>query len=187
MRQAKLLALMIALLLLAGCSKAAHGEEKFLEWRDTFSASKNHEARAELSVEDGEKHGKYTLLYSSNEEEETVEILEPELIAGVRAHIKNKETSLQYDGVMLETGSELSETLSPMMALPSFAKCLREGHLERVWTEEKEGQALLVGELEMPDGSIMTLWLEEENLQPAFAAIREGDTIQIKIKFCEFR
>ena len=84
---------------------------------------------------------------------------------------------------MLETGDTLSENLSPLMALPTFMVIIKQGHVENAWREKVDETEMLVTELEMPDGSIMTLWQNYSDSSPVCADLRSGDRVELKIQF----
>lgn len=183
MKQAKLLALTISLVILCGCSASAKYEEMFQIWRADFLALEAHEIEAVVTASDADTVCDYTLLYTAVGEIETVEVLAPELIAKVRASIEKGETRLSFDGVMLETGSELTGNLSPLTSLPHLMEMLREGHLESSWREHQEELELVVTELEMPDGAVLCLWQESGDMRPVYAEIRGADRTEIKLVF----
>lgn len=178
-----MLALTICLFILCGCSKSVKYEEMYTDWRDAFLATNEHSIQAVVTAQDEKKAGEFTLLYTLNAEGETVEVLAPEMIAKVKARLEDGKTDLSYDGVILETGSSLSEQLSPLMSLATFMDILAGGHPENSWQEKKDGSVLLVTELEMPDGTILTLWQNQSNMSPVYADIRSADSVEIKIKF----
>lgn len=178
-----MLALTICLIILCGCSKSAKYEEMYTDWRDSFLAIPEHRIEAVVTAQDEKKAGEFTLLYTLNSEGETVEVLAPEMIAKVKARIENGKTGLSYDGVILETGSALSKQLSPLMSLATFMDILAEGHPENSWQEKKDGAELVVTELEMPDGTILTLWQNQSDMSPVYADIRSAERVEIKIKF----
>ncbi len=186
MRQAKLLALMITLIIMCGCSKSTKYEEQFSTWRNGCIGTANHEIKAEVSASDKEKVCEYTLLYNSSLDGETVKVLAPELIAQIGAEIKEGETRLTYDGAVLDTGSALTGKLSPLMALPTFMSVIKDGHWGNSWTEDNDGTQMLVSELEMSDGMIMTLWQNNSDMTPVHAELRSGDTVEIKINITQF-
>ena len=187
MKQAKLLALMITLTILCGCSKSAKCGEQFSTWRQNCISTANHEIKAEVSASDKEKVCEYTLLYSSSLDGETVKVLAPELIAQIGAEIKEGETRLTYDGTVLDTGSALTGNLSPLMALPTFMSVIKDGHAENSWNEENDGTKMLVTELEIPDGMIMTLWQNSSDFSPVYAELRSNDSVEIKINITQFK
>lgn len=183
MRRAPLLVLLISLMLLAGCKGSAQQEENFNRWKAGFLSIGELELEAEVSVSDDNSICRYKLLYERNGDGQIVEVLEPRLISKVKAHLKDEKAELSYDGAILETGSAVTERLSPIMALPTFMEFLKEGHFEGAWTENVDGKEMLVTELELADGMRMTLWQENENLAPVLAAIRSDEQVEVKISF----
>jgi len=186
MKQAKMLALTISLIIMCGCSKSAKYEGKYTDWRTGWLALTEHQIEAAVTSSDDEKICEYTLLFTQDATDETVEVLAPELIASIKAHIREDGVKLDFDGAMLETGSSLPENLSPLMALPFFMDIITEGHLENAWHETSDGTELVVSELEMPDGTIMTLWQRSSDMTPVHADIRSGDKVEIKIDIIKF-
>jgi len=187
MKQAKLLALMISLIIICGCSKSEKYEEQFTTWRNGCISTANHEIKAEVSATDKDKVCDYTILYNSSLDGETVKVLAPELITQIGAEIKEGETRLTYDGAVLDTGSALTGRLSPLMALPTFMSVIKDGHAGNSWNEESNGTEMLVTELEMPDGMIMTLWQNSGDFTPVHAELRSDNTVEVKINITQFK
>ncbi len=186
MKRAVLAALMISLTILCGCSKTAKCEEKYNDWKTAYLAGGEHQIEAIVTASDNDKVCEYTLLYTINAEGETVEVLSPKLIANINAKIGEKDVSLNYDGAMLDTGTALPNKLSPLMALPTLMKVIKDGHPENSWSEKDSGTELTVTELEMPDGTKMTLWQRSSDMTPVHADVRSGDRVEIKIDIKKF-
>ena len=181
-----MLALMISLIaMLCGCSSTKQLEGDYAAWQEEFLSKAEHNITAEVTGVIEDTHCEFTLLYHANAQEETVEVLAPELIANVKAHMSADGSRLSFDGVMLETGEGIDSKLSPLTALPMFMRALREGHLEALWTETFNGAVTLVSEHEMPDGSKMTLWQDSFTLKPVFATLRSGTVVEIKISLTD--
>lgn len=177
-----MLALMMSLVFLAGCSRSARYEENFEVWREGFLASDEHEITADVTYNSSDNRVcEYTLRYASSEDGETIEVLYPELITGISAHIEDEESELIFDGAILETGSGVVDGLSPMTSLPVFMDFIREGHVENICSEEIEDVTVLVTELELEDGKKMTLWQVETEMEPVFAAVNVGNSVVTKI------
>ncbi|NLV86869.1 MAG: hypothetical protein GX025_06600 [Clostridiales bacterium] len=183
MRQAFLLALMISLLLTAGCKSHSRQEENFTNWKEQFLLSDELSITAVVKASSDDTVSKYKLVYEKRGDTESVEILEPELISKVKAYIKSGETELSYDGAVLETGNLAEEQLSPMRALPTFIEFLEEGHLKGVWTEKTNGENSLTAELQLSDGSHMLLWINESSGQLLAASIHGSEAAEIMIDF----
>lgn len=182
-RQAALLVLMTGLVFLAGCSRTAGYEDQFETWRSEFLSVQEHEITAEVTFSSGEKVCSYTRGYVLSGTSETIEVIAPELISEVKANISDGGSELVFDGAVLETGCGTLSGFSPLTALPTFMDFIEDGHLENLGKETEEGTALLVAELELPDGSRMIVRLTEAEMEPVSALIRSGDTVEAKIIF----
>ena len=180
-----MLALAISLLLLCGCSGSRQLEENFNAWRTEFSEKSERQITALVTSTQDDAHNEFTLAYERNNGEETVIVLAPELITQIKAHITANGVSLSYDGALLETGSTRTNGTSPLMALPLFMDFLEKGYVESVWREKSGSYELLVTELELGDGSRMTIWQDEIDNTPLYAAIRDGESVQLRIKLTE--
>ena len=182
MRQAALLALMISLALLCGCTAAGSGEEDFCQWRESFLSAESRAIYAEVTALSEESETVFLLRLESTAKEDKVEILAPEELSQVSAHISGEDSTLCYDGAVLSLGGAAAQRISPMMALPMLMDFLREGHFESSWSETLEEAEVLVTELEDAKGRKMQLFQDKENMQPRFASIRSGDETELKIK-----
>lgn len=181
-----MLALMISLVFLAGCSHSARYEEDFKLWREGFLATDEHEITADVTYNSSDDRVcEYTLSYTSSEEGENIEVLKPELITGITAHIEDDESELVFDGAVLETGSGVVAGLSPMTSIPVFMDFIREGHVENLHSEQMEDVSVLVTELELQDGKKMTLWQAGTEMEPIFAAIRVDDFVVLKMNISQ--
>lgn len=57
----------------------------------------------------------------------TVEVLEPESIAGIRATVSETDWTLEYEDLCLNAGTISAEEISPALCLPRLMNALREG------------------------------------------------------------
>ncbi len=172
----KLLPLMISLVLLCGCADT--GEDSFNEFVQTVSSAQELCFDADVRAEYSEKTAEFTLHYAQDAESAEVEILEPEIVAGIKARVAGDVLSLEYDGAMLDIGSFGDTELSPMSALPLLAKSLTDAHVELTWREDDMIAARLVPN----DDMLVTLWLDSA-LVPLSAEIsyKEQTVIFIEI------
>lgn len=183
-----MLALMMSLLLLCGCAATEKLEERYVVWHEGFVAEVEHEISADISFSSGDKVCDYSLSYMSTSEAETIEVIEPELISRVEASIIGGEMELSFNNAVLETGCGLADGLSPLTSLPRFMDFIRGGHLENIGRETgKEGVELIVSELELADGSKMTMWQSEQSMTPVAAAIRTHKAVDAKINITNIK
>lgn len=133
MRHRWMCAPMIALCLLlpsCGGETGNEAEQLALDIRTEYLAMQSCAAHVELTADYGQRVYTYGLdLSYVREEEMTLTITKPEHIAGIMAHIREGETTLEYEGVRVETGPLNEAGLSPMNALPVLLTGIQEGFL----------------------------------------------------------
>lgn len=175
MRKAIVSALMMTLLLLPGCGeREARLEKGFADLRQAVTVAQSICFQAELTADYGETVSDYTLSASYDGQETTVEVLEPALIAGVKASAKRGETTVSYEGVQLGAGPLDAEGLTPMSAIPVMLDAMANSYVELLWWEgDTIAARLYVGE-----NSVVTLWLDKETYAPVAGEIAsEGRTV----------
>lgn len=177
-----MLALMISLLL-CGCG-GQDAARRYVQWQENYSQDTQLYIKARVGFSRNDDFSQHLLEYSRDREEETVTVLEPTLIGGVTAHFSSEDTRLSYDSLILDSGPAPNE-LSPISALPAFTAFILEGHPECSWTETVEDRDLTVTELELQDGSKMTLWQLTENMSPVYAEIRTGSVVEATLEILE--
>ena len=173
--------------LLSGCASGDRDKADFEHWREDFLSAENHEIIAVVSSDGKQAVSEYNLCYRKTAEGEFVEVLDDDLIAGVSAHIKNGETVLLFDGVVLETGSALDGSLSPLSALPILMDAIAEGYVKTTGMQKKDDEQLFVTELELADASRITLWQTKNNMEPVFATIRSDKSVDITISITQIK
>ena len=161
MKRALVPALMISLLLCACGGEEA--EQRIERQRDALAAAEEISFTARVRADLGDEVFLCVLDCSQTPEGLTVEVREPEEIAGIRAHAAGGETTLEYDGVILAGG--------PLGAMPLLLRALTEGHVIRAW--EEDGGALIAAEIYADDDYALTLWFDGESLAPRCASVSE--------------
>ena len=119
-------------LLLAGCglTEVSEAEELALAIRGEFLELAACSADLEITADYGQRVYEYTISLSYEQEGDTVlTVLEPEEVSGITARISDGETSLEFDGIRLETGPLPGDGLSPIEGLPALLTCAREGYI----------------------------------------------------------
>ena len=106
-----------------------------------------------------------------------MEVLSPGLIRGVRARLEEGSSSLEYSGVMLETGELDRYGLTPMSALPALVKALREGHMHSFWTE---GDCTVLRRI-AEDTLTADVWMDSESMIPLRAELLSDGQVRV---FC---
>lgn len=183
MRKGLISVLTISLLLLGGCGeRKAQMEEDFAAFRRTVAEAEHIGAQAELTADYGETAQDYTLSLSGDGNRVEVEIIEPELLAGVKATAERGEAALSYDGVMLGAGALDEEGLTPVSALPVILDAMADGYVELLWTEG----GYLTARLYAGEDSVCTLWLNAETLVPSAAEIASDGCTVIVCRFTDW-
>ena len=171
MKKALIVLLALPALLLGGC--ANKNEARFRAFSEELRARSELALTAEVRAEYDDRSCRFTLRCTEDEDGCTVEVIEPELIRGVKAHMSADGTKLLYDSVSVDTGDDGGTGLSPMGALPLLTRSLRDGALDSAWKEDGNCAVRLVPE----DGIGVTVLFDEE-MRPVHAEIdRRGKTV----------
>lgn len=174
MRRGWIAVLMISALMLAGCGSRG-AEERFDRFRQTLEAADGIAVTAEVTAISGDDVTAFTLSCATAEEGYEVSVTEPELLAGVRAHLRQGDATLEFDNIVLPMGTLSENGLSPLMALPCVIDAACEGHVDLLWTEDDR----LVTQLILDDTTTVRLYLDEA-LTPVYAEIAAEDTTVVQ-------
>lgn len=122
--------------------------------------------------------------------ESTVEVLEPESIAGVKAVFSDTEWRLVYENISLNGGTLSQEKISPALCLPRLMSALRNGWLleknEEEW-QEVSCLRLTLDQSGSQGGKILsTLWLRQEDGTPLRGEISVDGEIILTAEFTDF-
>lgn len=167
-----LCALMIPLLLLSACGGGTAGDEAeqlALEVRAEYLSAVGCTAVLDLTADYGDRVFSCVLALDHTAGEETVlTVVEPELLAGVTARLKDGESLLEFDGVVLETGPISPEGLSPLDCVPFVWKEIQEGYISQWGFEplgERECLRLSTSDpsLDPGEGTVCAVWFDRES------------------------
>lgn len=141
-----------------------------------MAGAKSLTAIVSLTADYGERVYKYKLrcVYKSDETE--LEVMEPEGIKGLKAHVTEKGTGLELGGITLDTGSLFGHGLSPLEGIPMMIKAWREGYITEARREKQDGvEYLVLGyDLSGPDSDskiMHTVWFDVKSRLPVRAEI----------------
>lgn len=120
----------------------------------------------------------------------TVEVLEPETIAGVRAVLNDTDWSLEFEDASLNVGFLSEEAVSPATCLPRLMSALRDGWLleenEETWNEVP-CMRLCVDQSGTQSGKIIsTIWLRQDDGKPLRGEIAVDGEIILTAEFTSF-
>lgn len=140
MRVLRLCAPMTALCLLLLCSCGGAEELQQVQLlRERYAAAAGCAGTAEVTADYGQRVYEFTLDFAAQGEELTLTLTAPEEVAGITARVSGEQTSLEYDGAILDTGALSPDGLSPVSAVPLLLRSAAEGFSDRcVWEGEKD-------------------------------------------------
>lgn len=185
MRRFLTAALMISLLL-TGCGENA-AERKIEQQRDALAAGSQLSFRADLTAAVGDDVFCCTLDCAATADEVKIEVVSPELIAGITARLREGEAELEYDGVRLSFGTSALEGLKPVSAIPLLCKALKAGHVIRAWTEKTEDGALVAAEIYADENYGLTVWFDSGTLTPLHAELSRDGAVVVSCDFSNFK
>jgi hypothetical protein len=179
MKKAILLLLLALCLPLGGC--ANKNEALFRAFSSELRGRGDVSVTAEVRAEFDDRSCSFTLRCSEDGEGGcTVEVLEPELIRGVKARMSAGGTKLVYEDVAVDAGGG-DASLSPMGALPLLLRALREGALGSAWTENGCCAVSLCPE----DGVELTV-LFDGDMKPDYAELTQNGKGVLFIRILEY-
>ena len=172
MKRRYLSLLLVCALTLTGCGK--QNEARFNAFSEALRERNDLVMTAQVRAVYDDRECSFTLRYAETTDGGcTVEVLEPELIRGVKAHMNADGTKLIYDSVAVDTGDDGGTGLSPMGALPLLSRTLRNGSVEAVWKEDGGLGVQLV-----PEDNVGVSVLFDAEMKPSHAEIdHEGVTV----------
>lgn len=164
-------------LLLCACGEDP-AEEKYAAFAEELSRATALTCTASLRAEYEDRSERFTLRYEEDGEACRVTVLEPELVAGIRAKLNGDSASLEYEGLILDVGPLDAYGLTPVSSLPLLADTLRSGHLESCWTEGDFAVFQLIAD----DRTAAVVWFQGEPMTPVRAEIASDGAVRV---FCE--
>ena len=167
-------------LFLTACSREQPPEERALEIRERFLTSTQRFA-AELTADYGDRVHHFTLRFDSAAS--TLEVLAPEIIAGVLIEVSESGTVLHFEGAELNTGPLTEDGLSPLAALPVIVYEWKEGIITGAHYETFHGIRAVVMTTDISDTVRHMTWFNAETDIPIKAEILENGFAVITIAF----
>lgn len=169
--------LLCAALLLSGCGKR-RGESDYRDFSERINSLDALSFTAQVRAEYEHKTARFTLSYGEDGGGGRVTVIAPELIRGVTARVSPGSSTLEYDTVVLDTGSLDSFGLSPLSSLPAMLRALRMGHLDSVW--EEDGKTVVL--LEPDDGLRCCVWFSKGEFTPLRAELITDGRVKVYIE-----
>ena len=152
----------------SACSTEQPAQERLLELREMFQGA-DQRFFAHITADYGDRVYHFTLRFDSAQR--TLEVLDPEIIAGVIIGISEGGTTLHFEGAELDTGPLTEDGLSPMAALPVIVLQWKEGHITDAHYETVNGTNAVVMTTQISDSVRHTTWFDRETGIPMKAEI----------------
>lgn len=117
-----------AMLLLSGCGHSAM-RDQCEGWLAEQSQRESFSFTAELTAEYPDGVASFTMSCEEGKDGCTVQVIEPEIVRGIKAHMKTQGDQLEFDGVVLDVPGLDKWGLTPVSALPELICAVRQGYL----------------------------------------------------------
>ncbi len=174
-------ALLCLAILLAACGKS-RGESEIRTFAERLNKLDGLSFIANIRAEYEHKTARFVLSYEEDAGGGRVTVQAPELIRGVSAHVSPGSTTLEYDSVVLDTGSLDSFGLSPLSSLPAMLRAIRTGHIDSVWEEDGKRAALF----EPDDALRCTVWFGKSDMRPLRAELITDGRVTVYIELSDW-
>ena len=158
----------LCVLPLAGCG-AEREEAQFEDFRASLTDAAV-TVTAEVTARDGDDVTAFTLRCAETPDGCDVEVLAPEALAGVRAHVTEDGAEMTFEDLILPM-PQAAGAVSPLQALPLVLRAARTGHLDLVWQEDG-----LVCQLIPDDATAVRLYLNKDHTPTAAEIDVDGHT-----------
>ena len=171
----------LCVLLLTACGKG-RGEDDYRAFAERLNKLESLSFTAQVRAEYEHKTARFGLSYEEDGEGGRVTVLAPELIRGVSASVKPGSSTLEYDSVVLDTGSLDSFGLSPLSSLPAMLRAMRLGHVDSIW--EEDGKTVVM--LEPDDELRCTVWFSKPDMHPLRAELITDGRVRVYIDISDW-
>ena len=175
------LVLLCLVLTLTACGKS-RGENEAKAFAERLNKLDSLSFTASVRAEYEHKTARFVLSYEENADGGRVTVQAPELIRGVSAHVSPGSSTLEYDSVVLDTGSLDSFGLSPLSSLPAMLRAVRTGHIDSVWEEDGKRVALF----EPDDALRCTVWCGKADMRPLRAELITDGRVTVYIELSDW-
>ena len=176
-----LIPVLLCAVLLTACGKS-RGESSFRAFSERLNRLEALSFTAQVRAEYEHKTARFALGYEESGAGGRVTVLAPELIRGVSASVKPGSSTLEYDSVVLDTGSLDSFGLSPLSSLPAMLRAMRIGHVDSVW--EEDGKTVVL--LEPDDDLRCTVWFDKGDMRPMRAELITDGRVTVFVEISDW-
>lgn len=140
-------------LTLCSCSAGQRPEQRMQAVRERFETAEPLNVQCDITADYGERVYSYSVLAEGDVKNGKMTVIQPENIKGTVLLWSEGETSLEYDGMTLETGRLTQNGLSPADGFPILLDAIQSGTLLG-WEESEE---VCTVQLQSPSDSAVTV------------------------------
>ena len=182
MKRCFLLILLCITLLLSSCGKT-RGEGDYRAFAERLDTLETLSFTAQVRAEYEHKTARFTLAYEQDGEGGRVTVMAPELIRGVSASVKPGSATLEYDSVVLDTGSLDSFGLSPLSSIPTMLRAMRDGHVDSIGEEDGKRVVTLVPDEELK----CSVWFNKTDMRPLRAELVTDGRVTVYVEISDWK
>jgi outer membrane lipoprotein-sorting protein len=182
-----LLILILSLAVLSACGSGAaqNGAELVREKYRTLETIK---LSAEITADFGDRVSVYVISYELSQGTGIITIEKPIEIAGITATIRDGGSTLEYDGLILETGKLAGTALTPIDAVPTMLATWAGGYMTDAGTERRKGiRCYRLTYSQTIDNAVVEqqAWFDIDTLMPLYAETLIDGRLVISCEFSE--
>lgn len=175
----------------AGVGAGDRAQELALQIRGELLQQGDYTAKVNITADYGQRVYQYALDVAAQGEETVLTITQPENIAGITARVKQEQSQLVYDDIVLETGPMDESGLTPVAALPALLDAAKSGYIAACALETDEEQSLLRIDCTDPEqpagqGVETSLWFDIDTHAPVRGEISIDGFRAILCEFAQF-
>lgn len=185
MKLAKLTVITICIsIFLSSCTSPLSAEDRMTNIRESICSCNRFEMRVNITADYGSKIFLYTLKYIGTDSDGSIEIIEPDSIAGLCANVSfDNGVKLEYDGAILDTGKLYEEGLSPVDAIPVMLLQWKHGYISECSAEKYGKEQCIAAVITISDEVSLRTWFEEDSYLPVHAEIMHNGFVIIACDF----
>ena len=177
---------MITALFLGGCGDEEKLQNKLDEARREIAEAQIVRFCPRVSVALTETVFDCTIKVERIAGETLIEVLQPEIIAGIRAGHSDDGAALEYEDMVLAIGDAVLGEVSPVAAMPLVLDALGSGYTDMVWTETQGQTELVAAQCYVSEDEYMKIHFEAENMTPVNAELVSGGRVVVKCRIEDF-
>lgn len=170
-------------LTLCSCSRPASPEALAQSVREEYNSLSNLTMVMDMTADYGTEVYDFSLRYEGGTDSGSITVTQPESAVGIIARIDSESTSLEYDGVVLDTGEFSSDGLSPLDAVPVMLEQWSGGFPTDFYFESRDGTDLICIGYELSGSVHLATWFDAQTFLPHTAEISSDGRAVIRCTF----